>query len=487
MPLEIFTDVMHIGSNSSLILTTLEGKIALSEVCSSVSSNKKALENLGLFDTAAPNFNTYNPSVDLKDIFGADSEGFVFPIFRGLSEVIVNKKSRPTDFTKNSVLKNSVGKFRGLAVYPNHEMTLGNELGVITEDYWQESYTTDNGILVPAGINLKLRIDGKAHTNIARGVMSNPPSIHSGSATVEFQWEKSHPKLTNEEFVGKVGTYGSDKELIRRIATEVNRYYEYSLVPHGADPFAQKVKAGQIVNDLYAASRDSYSSGFQSEQKIHYFSFKETETFGEAQSHKDNKLNPTKNKEKMREILLRLALSLALTPEATATEEQLTELVDSKIKENLTNATKVNKELLALNPKVSELETSITGLNAEIVELKKPQPELVAMLTAERNEVVRLYNLSTENKPDEPILKLIASGNFETLTALKAQYSKAVKEEFSGKCAKCGSTEITHQHSEGGGKGTDVPKTMKEKMKAIQTGKLKSQSPMNAFNIEVKK
>jgi hypothetical protein len=228
------------------------------------------VESFGLFDSAAPNFNTYYPEVEAKDLTPNDAE-FVEPVYRALSEVTVHKRYNPIDFSMNGALKKSMGLLRGQTIYPNHEAMVGNELGAVSEVSWEDSFKQGN-ILIPAGINAKMKIDGKSHPRIARGINMNPPSIHSTSVTVEFLWEKSHD-IPADEFFSKLATYDKSGQQYRRIATEIKKYDEISFVSHGADPFAQKKNEdGGIANPQHA--NRTYNSEEKKAQRWFFFDFK---------------------------------------------------------------------------------------------------------------------------------------------------------------------------------------------------------------------
>ena len=160
-------------------------------------------------------------------------------MFRLLSETIVSKNWNPTDFGQNGVLKASMKMSLGQTVNCDHETNIGNAIGAVSQVMWQESYK-DGSFTIPAGIDGILKIDGKANPRIARGILMEPPSIHSNSVTVQFKWDKSHPQMEDNEFYQKLGTYDSKGVMVRRMVTEIVRYLETSLVSHGADSFAQK-------------------------------------------------------------------------------------------------------------------------------------------------------------------------------------------------------------------------------------------------------
>ena len=200
-----------------------------------------------------------------------EDEEFIEPMFRLLSETIVSKNWNPTDFGQNGVLKASMKMLLGQTVNCDHETNIGNAIGAVSQVMWQESYK-DGSFTIPAGINGILKIDGKANPRIARGILMEPPSIHSNSVTVQFKWDKSHPQMEDNEFYQKLGTYDSKGVMVRRIVTEIVRYLETSLVSHGADSFAQKIGSdGKIINPTFAKRTWASYEEYRDDKSKQYF------------------------------------------------------------------------------------------------------------------------------------------------------------------------------------------------------------------------
>lgn len=168
-------------------------------------ASKESVQSFGLFGNSL-NYHTYYPELDVKDLTPQDKE-FITPMFRLLSATIVSKNYNPTDFSKNGVLRNSMKMLLGQTVNCDHSTDVGNAIGAVSKVLWQEAYETNDGFKIPAGINGVLKIDGKANPRIARGILMDPPSIHSNSVTVQFRWEKSHPQFSDAEFYNRLGTY----------------------------------------------------------------------------------------------------------------------------------------------------------------------------------------------------------------------------------------------------------------------------------------
>jgi hypothetical protein len=193
---------------------------------------QESIQQLGLFGGNI-NYHTYYPELKEEDLKPKEEE-FIEPVFRLLSATIVSKNWMPTDFGQGDVLKRSIKLMLGQTVNCDHETDIGNAIGAVSKVMWQEAYK-DGNIYVPAGMNGVLKIDGKANPRIARGILMEPPSIHSNSVTVQFAWDKSHPEMDDNEFWDKIGTYDSKGNMVRRIVTNIVRYLETSLVSHGAD------------------------------------------------------------------------------------------------------------------------------------------------------------------------------------------------------------------------------------------------------------
>ncbi len=431
---------IRLGFGQSLIMGNTPPVITSQDISRKMSLEKRETGKLGLFDLAQPNFQTYYPDLKIEDLAPKDAE-FVYPTFRLLSEVVVHRKYNPIDFSKPGVLKKSMGMLEAQTVYANHEMAIGNHLGVVQEVSWQESYTTASGKKIPAGINGVLKIDGKSHPNIARGLTMNPPAIHSNSVTVNFAWEKSHPKLSDEEFRAKLGSYDDKGELVRRIVEEVVGYHETSLVAHGADPFAQIInEQGEITNPEYAvrqASLSAFEHPEKSRSQVYWFNHNDTESLS-AETH----IEPTQT-QTMKEILLQL-LTAAKVETTGLTEEQLQAKVNELINLGL-GQPDIVKERDTLKGKLTAVEADlvasqakVTALEAEVAAFKA---ENSSKLNEKRAEVIRLYKILNP-KATEEATKVYLEASPEATTTFLTDFNRQVEEKFPAHCAECNSSNI---------------------------------------------
>lgn len=454
-------DYARLGIGHGLILGCLPEVVQLQELNKILMAESHArTESFGLFETSSPNYTTYYPDVTPEDLM-PKPEDFINPVFRALSMVTVHKRNNPIDFAQNDVLRPSGKLLLGQTVNVDHETATGNAIGSVADISWEDEYTTENKLVVPGGINSQLKIDGKSNPRLARGILMDPPSIHSTSVTVEFQWEQSHPKMERSEFFAKLGQLDDKGVQIRRVVTKVVRYHEISLVNHGADPYAQLIKkSGQINNPLYA--HISYNSA---EEKalggaIYYFDFKNlgTEDFGEVIQNSAipktiiNNNNQVKNTTMLREFLVSLIAAyglsnVTLADGAEPTQEQVDAVRNAVLQAQA--AAKTNSDALTtsqnsvtqLTQQRDNLQTQLTAAQngTEVAGLRTFQTNILTKL---REETTNNYKLST-NTPSQVVLDSIANANYEGLQALNVGYIAQLDANTPIKCTKCGSKEVS--------------------------------------------
>ena len=457
MPDLKFTDTMILSGGHSVMANHLPGTIPLQSFSENYfKSTKVDTEKYGLFG-ANTDYNTYYPNVTKEDLNPKDSE-FIEPVFRLLSNCIVAKDYNPTEFPEE-VLKASMNLLVGQTVNCDHETEIGNAIGSVKSVSWQDSYKADNGVVIPGGINGVLKIDAKANPRIARGILMDPPSIHSNSVTVMFEWEKSH-NMSDAEFREKFNTKLYDGSLVRRIAKKIIAYRETSLVSHGADPFAQIIANGKINNPDYAGARYYSYADVQPmdldtlKTKISYYDFKglhqvdtmhNTSKFineGNQNPQNNNNMNEV---EKFLEQLFGQDM-LSLAEGSTPTVELALSQIKYIISENqsLSEAkTKAEGEVTSLKEEVDSLKETIK-LNEKMVSLGE------AHLKDVREATIASYKKTVdEDKVDANILSLLEADttNVETLLSLKATYDAQVEEKFPLHCADCGSKNVNRASS----------------------------------------
>lgn len=448
-------------------------------------TNKEAIEALGLFESATPNYTTYYPDVTADDLMPKD-EDFIFPIFRCLSATTVWKGYRPIDFSKNGVLKAAMNMLIGQTINADHETALGNGMGVVKSVSWQDSYTVD-GVKIPAGINGEFMIDGKSNPRIARAIMCKPPIIHSNSVSVRFEWEPSHKLNSDEDFYSKLGTKDDKGNLYRLVVNKIVQFSETSLVPHGADPYAQIVTDGKINNPTYAAGVYNFSAKDTKGNEMglsHFIDYKSDLTLGTIplELNKDNNKN---QKQESMEILRKLEAALGMDvnslegADQAKLSEAITNFTDSKV--TLSTEDIQTKLDLATTEKEA-LETEKANLTIEVDALKLKEVDAdkyAATLTAKRTEASRLYGLSKGDDSKPEILAMLESCDEVVLESLTKEYQEALDAKFPLKCTSCGEVHTLSRGSqEEEGNGNTKPQTRT----ALREDLRKTSRENNKFN-----
>lgn len=488
----VFEESITLNAGHSIILGNkpkkLDNLLIADKIFEAAGVSKESIDSFGLFSSDI-DYNTYYPDVTPEEFNPAEDE-FINPVFRMLSEVIVNKNFNPVDFSKPGVLKESMALLKGQTVNCDHETNIGNAIGSVSVVYWQESYKA-NGVLIPAGINAELKIDAKANPRIARGIMMDPPSIHSNSVTVRFLWEKSHPEMADDEFWNKLGGYDKDGVMVRKMVTKILSYHETSLVSHGADPFAQKVGTdGKINNPVYANAVYYSLSEDQKKQRFVLLDYKDlnneetvhnTAVSNNVGNHSNNNNKNQESSMSLEQFLQSLfgngMLTLAEGKEAT-TEEAV-----ALIKQVVAN----NADLTA---KVSTLQNTVTEKQTEVERLKGDISRDLPLVTLgnERLSSVReltlgnYKKLSGEENVDETIIKLINDASHDVLVSLNKTYEASLDEKFPLTCSKCGSkdvnrasslSETSEEDDDETGKAKLSDKDNKTSIKSLRSKKLK--------------
>lgn len=384
----------------------------------------------------------------LKDLTISE-DGYIEPVYRLLTEVVVAKKYNPTDFSAKGVLKNSMHLLVGQTVYTDHYTAINNQVGVIKEVYWQEAYE-ENGVIVPAGINGVLRIDAESNPKLSRGILMNPPSIHSNSVSVTFAWEPSHKFADLWEFYDKLGTYDEKGELVRRIVTNIQSYSETSLVSHGADPFAQKILDNGRINNITHAAATYYGAMSNKEdynevakRNIYFGDFKSLDTLenGLLDYEKIHNTGKTNNKGEDNSV------NFNNMDKGKKEDEQ-------KVETQLDLSSLFGEGLLTL--KEGE-EMDLGVVKNSILQLRKEVKTLTLKSVIADRYVDTVRNLTLENfkkvsggedKTDETLLSLIKTTNIEVLESLNNSYQTQLEEKFKLKCSKCGSYEVNRASSQ---------------------------------------
>lgn len=454
-------DSMTVGQGHSILVGNLPDPVDSQEFNEKFyewhKPTQESIQQLGLFGGNI-NYHTYYPELKEEDLKPKEEE-FIEPVFRLLSATIVSKNWMPTDFGYGNVLKNSIKLMLGQTVNCDHETDIGNAIGAVSKVMWQEAYK-DGNILIPAGMNGVLKIDGKANPRIARGILMEPPSIHSNSVTVQFAWEKSHPEMDDSDFWDKIGTYDSKGNMVRRIVTNIVRYTETSLVSHGADSYAQKIGAdGKIVNPGFAnRTWNSYSEYQNDSFKV--YTFQDSKELSKQDENpndtlhlvnKDPNIIKPKNisnmNQELKEFLEKLFGENML--QLSEGQEVSTELALQLVKTSIADVTSLKEQITTKDNEITSLRSTISQKDTEIANLTEMATVGKNHIASLREDTVTAYKKLSGEHVDETIVTMInaETTGLQTLISLKKDYEARLNEKFPLKCAKCGSHDINRASS----------------------------------------
>lgn len=159
-----------------------------------------------------------------------ESEEHFVKLFRCLSATTT--QSRYFDFSSPGVLKNAVPMFDGVTIFANHRMDVTQWKGFTRGAVWDARNQ-------PNGVNALFVLDRTVDPNLVRGVETG--ALRSASATIWFEYQKSHPDL--KWFYDHLGEE-VDGEIVRFIVTRIHNVGEMSIVWEGEDRYAKSFNAG---------------------------------------------------------------------------------------------------------------------------------------------------------------------------------------------------------------------------------------------------
>ena len=329
-----------------------------------------------------------NSNEEVKSPANSNNENSQYLIkpFRMLSAVLI--PGHWIDFSKEGVLKKALPLFDNVTIFPNHNPDIENWLGIAINPRYAETGKAP-------GIESDFKIDISRAAKLGdldKALKMSPPAIRSCSVGISFDALKSHPEMDRWDFMDLLGRE-VDGQVVRYIVSAINRISEVSLVYAGADPNAR-------------------SLSFHSMSSPNSF-------VGDLNKDKSNQLNEivttdsrqkisgmTLNKEDDLNIKLTAALismlaldvsKLGIKPDTEITQEQFDLLV---------------KEFAAKNKELADKVENISKL-AEHGKLYVDEV---------RKEAEKHYRLCAGEKPSEQILKVLQTGDIETVKALGEEY-----------------------------------------------------------------
>jgi hypothetical protein len=372
----------------------------------------------------AQHFDMVESTENNLSVFPKQEDFLLFP-FRQLSATIVGSGTyKSTDFSDIAVLKKSMKLLENISAYTNHNDYVGREIGTIGKPKWSDSYVTDNGVLVPAGIDAPFVIDTKLYPTLCRQLNSPVSPIKCCSVSIEFMYKPSHEFKNEYDFRNSLGETIDGVE-VRRIVTEIIGYAESSLVSRGADKFAKKLdETGKLINIPYSA--EDREKDVQQYESAKFFAV-DTE-YEVAKMKFDLPTETPKAEEKMKILLI--------DDKGTKQEVEWAKFDDKFVAIEVANFDTIK----------AELETAKSQLSAkytEIVELKKSLQPLEELMTAKRQRAKALYETFTEGKPNPLMISDIEKADSQKLDAYIETFGGKVAENLGcGVCKDCKSQNV---------------------------------------------
>ena len=143
------------------------------------------------------------------------------------------------DYTRPGVLEAAVPLLNKQRICVDHcYWKAESAIGSIVNSIWDAQGVNANGL---PGINIRFFVDSKIAPGIVRRLAYPVPAIHSGSVTVGFEWEASHPDLLEEKKFWWLLGQEVGGEIVRLVVTKVLFFREFSLVYEGADEDAKRL------------------------------------------------------------------------------------------------------------------------------------------------------------------------------------------------------------------------------------------------------
>ncbi len=295
-------------------------------------------------------------------------EDLYYVTMRAISQRVVD--GYWIDYSRPGVLEAAVPLLNKQRICVDHcYWKVESAVGAIVNSIWDAQGLNANGL---PGINIRFFVDSKIAPGIVRRLAYPVPAIHSGSVTVGFEWEPSHPDLLEEKKFWWLLGQEVGGEIVRLIVTKILFFREFSLVYEGADEDAKRLP-----------DEDAPMPDGETEQSKR-----------PAASH--------------------------LPPDGGTTNEVKTVKLTAEL-----------KELLGLGSHTAD-DVPDAAVLAAVQSFAPMIKASQAIISAERAEVLRLATLAegTDGKLNEVIAGLISNATPEQLPGLKTMYAEKAALKF---------------------------------------------------------
>jgi len=349
--------------------------------------------------------------------------------FRLLSaDTIIGSESYKATYFPSDVLKGSLPLFKGInvRVFGDHwDMEAESVVGVISEASWQESYTTLDGKVIPAGINGVIRVNKKLHPELVAKLHGD--EVRHFSMSVKFEANPSHEM---DDFEWKIGSYIDGKQ-VHRIASKILSFPEGSVVSYPADGYASILdNQGKIKFTCFSKTPENqrdlvakYQSNYSLEHEfMHEFSAKEKEIPA-----KEIETFSMEEKEKLEGEILSLQATnaryeiqnQALRKEVLATQKEL------RIEQEKYRLAEEDGQ--NFQRRNDEVEEEIETIKTKLAKSHEANAELQKFKQDKISNVERCYRLAKLEKADNDIIATFSEKDFSELEELEKRFTKEME------------------------------------------------------------
>lgn len=338
-----------------------------------------------------------NPGLQQGDVFPNEQTDYIYPKFRVLSATVI--PGYFIDFSKEGVLKESMALLQQQTLYVDHIFWRAREwVGVVNSVEWDDK----PDVAGAPGINSEMKVDWRKAPDIARGLLMKPPAVKAVSATVDFEWDASHPELLEQGIFWRNLGQNIDDQIVRMIVTKITDFYEVSFVYKGANPGSN----GHLPEE------DNDETGM-SKPRVPSFA-----PGGAIPGTPAELIKFSKEKKKMKFNAVLIAALAALGITIAADEEVAEDRVQTLLADALKRAAAAD-----------------------------------GIVSAERAEVLRLATIAEgtgdgdQKTLPESLAAIINSADASQLPGLKTLYAGKAEAKFTKTCQDCGSKNVANRSS----------------------------------------
>lgn len=388
-----------------------------------------------------------------SELVNNDAEYTLIPVRALSKEIVAPNTYRATDFRVADVLKVSRPLLANKGIYADHRLNIDNNKGVAVNPTFAESFTTANGVFVPAGINVFLKLHNVREAVTIAKMTSNPPELQSVSVGIEFEARRSHDlgELDDWEYSFYYVGQTIDGRMVTWEATNIIGYDEISIVYDGASETSNVLDNNGVPFGMETVQQGLFGKNgkgqFREQFRKKFF------VLGNGVQ-KINLSKKAMNEEKVTILGFELAKDCA-------------NAIQAEFDKNKLSSQQLTQQLAEAKASLSKANTEKEQLTKELGE-SKSIIEAYANTEKERLENIRAKALEAyarTGQDNEGYRSLINSADEQQLTAVLAQLNATIQNEFGSLafCENCNTSDrIVFKKSKEQSKETNVDNNIED-------------------------